>query len=458
MNQEKIINTIKNQRQHFKNGAALNYSYRIEQLKKLYNAVKEFTPEILKALQNDLGKSDFEGYSTEVGIILDEIRYAIKKLKKWINPKRVKTNLINIGAKSYIYHEPFGVVLIISPWNYPFQLAISPLVGALAAGNTAVIKPSEFAAATSKVIQKMISEHFDDKAVSVIEGDVETNKFLLAQKWDFIFFTGSPNVGKIIMSACTKNLTPNVLELGGKSPTIIHKDANIEKTAKKICWGKFLNAGQTCVAPDYLLAHDDIKDSLVEGIKKYILEFYGNVPNKSIDYPKIINKNHFERLKNLMKNGKILFGGEIDEVKNKISPTLINHITLNDPIMQEEIFGPILPILTYQDINDAIEIIYQNPNPLALYIFTNNKDVEKTILGKVRFGGGCINETIMHLSNPELPFGGISSSGIGKYHGESSFKAFSNQKSILKANKYMDNPLRYPPYKNKIRLVKMFLK
>jgi aldehyde dehydrogenase (NAD+) len=458
MNQSQIIKISNSQKRHFRSGVTLGYSYRIEQLKKLYSAVKEFTPEILSALQNDLGKSNFEGYATEVGLILDEIRNAKKNLKKWMKPKRVKTDLVNFGAKSYIYHEPFGVSLIISPWNYPFQLAISPLIGALAAGNCAVIKPSRFAERTLKVIKKMFEKYFDNKIVFVIEADSETKKFLLSQKWDFVFFTGSTNVGKIVMSECAKKLTPNVLELGGKSPTIVHKDAKIEQAAKKICWGKFLNSGQTCVAPDYILVHNDIKESLVESVKKYIIEFFGSKPNKSIDYPKIINKKHFNQLKSLLNKGNIIFGGEIDEKKNKISPTLIDNVTLNDPIMREEIFGPILPILTYENIEKAIEIILQNPNPLALYLFTNDKNIEKTIIERVRFGGGCINETVMHFINSDLPFGGIGSSGIGKYHGESSFKAFSNQKSILKANQFINNPLRYPPYKNKIKLVKIFLR
>lgn len=458
MDQSQITKIIDSQKDYFKSGKTLKYPYRVDLLRKLRSAIKEFTPEILSALHSDLGKTDFEGYATEVGLVLDETRLAIKNLKRWMKPVRIRTNPVNFGSKSYTYHEPFGVSLIISPWNYPFQLSISPLIGALAAGNCAVLKPSRFAEKTAGVIKKMIGKYFDKRVVSVIEGGSGTNKYLISQKWDFIFFTGSSNVGKNVMSECAKNLTPNVLELGGKNPAIVYSDACIEQAAKKICWGKFLNSGQTCIAPDYVLVQEEVKERLVEAIRKYTIEFFGNMPNESAEYPKLINKKHFNWIESLLKKGNILFGGEIDREKNKISPTMIDNVSFDDPVMKEEIFGPVLPVLTFKNIEEAIGIIMQNPNPLALYLFTYDRNIEKTVIERVKFGGGCINDTVMHITNPGLPFGGIGSSGIGKYRGKSSFKAFSNQKSILKANKFIDNILRYPPYRNKLKLVKMLLR
>ncbi len=458
VNKTKIIDSIKKQKDFFNSGKTFNINFRLEQLKKLKKAIIQYQPEIFDALKKDLNKSEFESYATEIGIILDEISFFIKHLKKWSKPKKVKTSIVNQPGKSFIYNEPYGISLIIAPWNYPFQLLISPLIGAIAAGNCAVLKPSELAENTSNIIDKMITKYFNKDFIAVIEGGVDINKFLLEQKWDFVFFTGSIPVGKIVMSACANHLTPFILELGGKSPTIVTEDANLDAAAKKITWGKFINAGQTCIAPDYLLVHKSIRNKLINYIKKYILKFYGNNPLESINYAKIISKKHYERLLNLMKKGNIIFGGYQDQNKNMISPTLIDSIKLDDPIMKEEIFGPLLPIIEYKNINEALNIIQYNPNPLAFYLFTNNKKTEKEIIKKLKAGGGAVNDTIMHIAGPYIPFGGISTSGIGRYHGKASFEAFSNQKGILKKSNIFDNPLRYPPYKDKLKYLKWFLK
>jgi aldehyde dehydrogenase (NAD+) len=458
LNKTKIINTINKQKIFFENGKTLDINFRIEQLKILRKAIIEFQPTLFDALYKDLNKSNFESYATEVGFVLDEIRFVLKHLKKWSNPKKVKTPIVSQPGKSLIYSEPYGVSLIISPWNYPFQLLISPLIGAISAGNCAILKPSELAEHTSNITCQMIAKFFNNEYINVIEGGIDTNKFLLEQQWDFVFYTGSISVGKIVMSACSKFLTPFILELGGKNPTIITKDADLDKAAKKITWGKFINGGQTCIAPDYLLVHKSIKNKLIEYIKKYIIEFYGENPIESIDYAKIINKKHFDRLLSLLKKGNIIFGGIDDDVNNKISPTLIDNININDPIMKEEIFGPLLPIIEFQKIQDVFNIIQYNPNPLAFYLFTNNKKTEKEVIKKIKAGGGSINDTLMHIVSPHMPFGGINTSGIGRYHGKASFEIFSNQKAILKKSNILDNPLRYPPYKDKLKFLKWFLK
>ncbi len=458
INNSKILEFVNKQKIFFNNGSTLDTNFRLEQLKKLKNAIIEFEPQIFDALKKDLNKSEFESYATEVGFILDEIGFFLKNLKKWTKPRKVKTSIVNRPGKSFIHYEPYGSTLIISPWNYPFQLLISPLIGSISAGNCSILKPSELSINTSGIINKMISKYFDKEYILAIEGGIEVNKFLLDQKWDLVFFTGSIPVGKIVMSSCSRYLTPFILELGGKSPTIVTEDVNIDLAAKRIAWGKFLNAGQTCIAPDYLIAHKNIKKQLIDHLIKHITNFYGEYPIKSIDYPKIINNKHFERLLNLMKKGKILFGGDIEKNKNMISPTLIDNVNLSDPIMNEEIFGPLLPILEYQKIEDIFKIIQKSPNPLSFYLFTNNKKIEREIIKRLKAGGGSINDTIMHVAGPHIPFGGIGTSGIGRYHGKSSFEAFSNQKGILKKSNFLDNPLRYPPYKDKLKYLRLFLK
>lgn len=431
---------------------------RKEKLQDLKRVIKKYEDEILEALKKDLNKSFFEGYETEVGIVLEEINYTLKHLNKWVKAKRVKTPIFHFPATSYIYQEAYGKVLIMSPWNYPFQLTIAPLVGAIAAGNRVVVKPSEYSNNTASIIEKILNEVFSQDEVKVVRGGRAVNQDLLKQKYDYIFFTGSPTVGKIVMEAAAKHLTPVTLELGGKSPCIVDNSAKVKLAAKRIVWGKFLNAGQTCVAPDYLLVHQDIKDELVKEMIDYIKEFYGNSPIDNPDYPKIINKKHFERINRLIENEDIITGGNYNEQTMKIAPTILDKINWQSPVMQEEIFGPVLPIMEFDNLNQVIEMIGAQPKSLALYFFTTSKENEKKILSNISFGGGCINDTIIHLSNSNLPFGGVGNSGMGQYHGKASFDTFSHPKSIIKKSNLIDIYLRYPPFKNHLKLLKKFLK
>lgn len=431
---------------------------RKEKLQDLKRVIKKYEDEILEALKKDLNKSFFEGYETEVGIVLEEINYTLKHLNKWVKAKRVKTPIFHFPATSYIYQEAYGKVLIMSPWNYPFQLTIAPLVGAIAAGNRVVVKPSEYSNNTASIIEKILNEVFSQDEVKVVRGGRAVNQDLLKQKYDYIFFTGSPTVGKIVMEAAAKHLTPVTLELGGKSPCIVDNSAKVKLAAKRIVWGKFLNAGQTCVAPDYLLVHQDIKDELVKEMIDYIKEFYGNSPIDNPDYPKIINKKHFERINRLIENEDIITGGNYNEQTMKIAPTILDKINWQSPVMQEEIFGPVLPIMEFDNLNQVIEMIGAQPKSLALYFFTTSKENEKKILSNISFGGGCINDTIIHLSNSNLPFGGVGNSGMGQCHGKASFDTFSHPKSIIKKSNLIDIYLRYPPFKNHLKLLKKFLK
>lgn len=439
---------LEKQRKYFNSQITKDSDFRVKQLDNLLNAIKKNEKLILKALKDDLQKCEFEAYETEIGVVISEIKSVRNKIKKWNKPKKVKTPVLNIGSKSYIYNQPYGLCLIMAPWNYPFQLCISPLIGSIIGGNCSVIKPSELAPNTSKVIKKIIDENFDEEYICVVEGEIDTNQHLLSKNFDYIFFTGSPKVGKIVMEAAAKNLIPVTLELGGKSPCIVDKSADLEISAKKIVWGKFLNAGQTCIAPDYIIAHKEIKSKLIENIKKYIKQFYLNEPLKSKDYTSIISKNHFDRLVSLIDYEKIVYGGDIDENNFKIEPTIIDNVELDDKVMSEEIFGPILPILEFENFGDLIKIIDNHKNPLALYVFTNNNKFEERIINTISFGGGCVNDTIMHITNHNMPFGGVGYSGIGSYHGKKSFETFSHQKSVMKSSK-IDIPIKYPPYSKK---------
>ncbi|WP_069649917.1 aldehyde dehydrogenase [Caloranaerobacter ferrireducens] len=455
---EEIKKIIDKQREYFRKGITLDIDFRINMLKVLRRAIIENERLILKALKEDLKKSDFEGYETEIGIVLDEMRYVIKNLRSWAKPKKVKTPITQFISNSYIYSEPYGVTLIIAPWNYPFQLVMAPLIGSISAGNCSIIKPSEYAPYTSKIISKIISENFEEEFIAVVEGGIEVNKALLKEKFDYIFFTGSVNVGKIVMEAASKYLTPVTLELGGKSPCIVDEDADIDLAAKRIVWGKFLNAGQTCVAPDYLYLHKNIKNHFIKSAVKFIKGFFGENPLKSEDYTRIINIKHFNRLKNLLKDGDILYGGDFDEEKLYIAPTIIDNVTWEDSVMQEEIFGPILPLLVFEELDEVIETVNIHPKPLALYYFSNDKEKQERVIKEISFGGGCINDTIVHLATPYLPFGGVGNSGMGSYHGKASFDTFSHKKSVLKKSNLIDIPLRYPPYKGKINLLRKILK
>ncbi len=452
-----IKEKIQSQRSFFEKGETKDLGFRIKQLRTLKRAIRENEQMIMDALKKDLNKDPFDAYATEIGIVLEEINYLMKLLPKWAGKKRVRTSLANFLSASYTYAEPYGITLIMSPWNYPFQLAIAPLAGSIAAGNCAIIKPSEYSYHTSEVIEKLIKENFNEQFITVARGGREANKNLLEEKFDYIFFTGSVSVGKVVMEAASKHLTPVTLELGGKSPCIVDETANIDLAAKRIIWGKFINAGQTCVSPDYLMVHRALKNELIAKMKKIVNEFYGATPSQSDDFPKIINEKHFKRLLGLMNNEEILLGGESNEKTLQIAPTIVDHVTWDSPLMQEEIFGPILPVLEFENLNDVISEIIKRPKPLALYFFTTSREREEKVLRDISFGGGCINDTIMHLATTHMPFGGVGDSGMGGYHGKASFDTFSHHKSILKKSNLIDIPLRYPTHKN-LSLLKKIMK
>lgn len=451
-----ISQIISEQKRFFDSGKTRDYAFRINCLKKLKTAVLANERLICSALQADLNKPETESYMCEIGIVYDEISFHIKHLKKWMKNKRVKTPIAQFKSRSFISPEPYGVALIMSPWNYPVQLCLSPLIGAISAGNCAIIKPSSYSPNVSEVIEKIISQAFSREYVAVVTGGREENELLLNEKFDFIFFTGSVAVGKYVMKKASENLVPLCLELGGKSPVIVEKSANLEISARRICFGKMLNAGQTCVAPDYVLCEKSVKDKFVEYYKKAVLEFF---KGEFSDFPKIINQKHFLRLKNLLVGEKIIFGGELNENARFISPTLVEIENLNSPLMQEEIFGPILPIITFENLDECIELINFKPKPLALYLFTTDKQTEKRVLNGCSFGGGCINDTIIHLATPYMGFGGVGQSGMGSYHGEQSFKTFSHFRSIVKKSFSLDLKMRYRPYtRKKEKIIKKFLK
>ncbi|MFN4875941.1 MAG: aldehyde dehydrogenase [Aphanizomenon sp.] len=452
----RCIEIIAKQRQFFQTGKTKDLAFRIAQLQILKQLVMENKSAIIQALKSDLHKPEFETYATEIGVN-KEIDYALKHINNWTKPKKaaVPWDLFSYSAK--IYPEPLGVILIIGPWNYPFQLIISPLVGAIASGNCTIIKPSEFAPHTSNLISELIHKYFSPEYITVIPGSVETSQQLLAEKFDHIFFTGGTAIGKIVMAAAAKHLTPVTLELGGKSPCIIDTDINLEHTAKRITWGKFINAGQTCIAPDYLLVDQKIKPDLINALKKYLQEFYGENPATSPDYARIIHQKHFHRLTNLLKCGKVIIGGETKPEELYIAPTLLDNVSLEDAVMQDEIFGPILPIIEYTDINEAITLINSRPKPLALYLFSQNKNLQKRILQETSSGGVCINDTVMQVAVSSLPFGGVGDSGMGSYHGKASFNTFSHYKSVLQNSLPWDIDWRYAPYQGKLSLLKKII-
>lgn len=449
---------IEKQRAFFLQGQTKSVSFRLEMLSKLRNMIKTNEQLLMDTLKQDLNKSEFDSYISEIGIVLEEIRFTMKNLKGWVKPKRVKSSLTGIGSKNYIYPEPYGVALIIAPWNYPFQLSIAPLIGAIAAGNCATIKPSELTPRTSSLIEKLISEHFPKEFIAVACGGVETSTALLNEKFDYIFFTGSVPVGKIIMEAASKHLTPVTLELGGKSPCIVHEDANLKLAAKRIAWGKFINAGQTCVAPDYLFIHKRVKDEFLQLFRDAITDLYGENPIDRGDFTRIVSERHFNRLTSFLSNGSKYFGGRFDQTKLIIEPTVLVDINWEDEVMSDEIFGPILPVMEYEELDSVVAQIRKRPKPLALYTFSESIEVQNFILNNLSFGGGCINDTVFHLSSPYLPFGGVGESGIGAYHGKGSFDVFSHQKSILKQTTMFDLPFRYPNTKDALRKIKMFIK
>ena len=457
MSEKEIHEIILSQREFFLTGKTRDINFRMEALKKLKAAILANEQSIINALENDLRKPIMESYTSELAMIINEINFAIKNLKRWIKPTKVKSTFLVFPAKSYIMTEPFGTALIISPWNYPFQLTLVPLVGAIAAGNCCVIKPSEYSKASGSIIKKIICDTFDSCYVSTINGDMEVSQYLLEQRFDKIFFTGSPKVGRIVMEKAAKYLTSVTLELGGKSPCIVDKDVNIEVTAKRILWGKFLNAGQTCIAPDYLIVHKEIKGVLYDSLRKWLKVFFTDNPEGSPDLGRIINIAHFRRLENYLQEGKIILGGSTNEKSLYIEPTVIEVNDINLPVMQEEIFGPILPVIEYSRLEDIECIIANNPNPLAFYIFSLNKETVQRLIKRIPFGGGCINDTISHIINHHLPFGGKGNSGIGGYHGKHSFDAFSHKKSVMEKGFAFDMVMKYPPYKDGHTYIKKFL-
>ncbi|MYL19691.1 aldehyde dehydrogenase family protein [Halobacillus litoralis] len=435
---------VQAQKSWFKEGHTRSYAFRKEQLQKMKQMLTTFEKPILNALKFDLNKSEYEAYASEIAFLKSEIDHHLKQLKSWMQPTKVKAPLTHTGSKNYIKKEPFGTVLVIAPWNYPVQLALAPVIGAIAAGNTVILKPSELTPTVSWVLKKMVEQYFPSSYITVVEGDKEVTQELLDQPLDYIFFTGSVPVGKIIMEKASKRLIPVTLELGGKSPTIVHKDASVDLAAKRIVWGKFTNAGQTCIAPDYVYVHHEVKADLIRSMKKYIQEFYGENPLKNPDYTKIVNASHFERLSQYLTSGTTVAGGAVDERQEKIAPTILDQVTWSDPVMQDEIFGPILPVLTYDQLDEVIEQVNDRPKPLALYYFGENEIEQQQVLNRISFGGGCINDTLFHIINPHLPFGGVGESGMGHYHGQASFDTFTHQKSITKQTTKFDQSFRYP--------------
>ena len=447
-------------RSYYNSGATKSYAFRKEQLIKLKGALKKYEKQFHEALYTDLKKSPEECWVTETGFLLSEINATLKNLKEWMQPDLVATNLLNVPSKSFVMKEPLGVVLIIGPWNYPLMLLITPLVGAIAAGNCAVIKASEFAPATAAVIKEMIAETFPPEYILFTEGDgaAVIPEMMNSFNFDHVFYTGSTAVGKIIYKMAAERLVPVTLELGGKNPCIVEADANIKVAARRIAMTKFSNAGQMCVAPDYVLVHESKKDELIAALKKNILDFFGDKPEDSYNYGKIINEKQFDRLVNYLQQANIVYGGRNDNTKLFIEPTIIDTVDLGSAVMKDEIFGPILPVLSFTAKEEALKIIEQNKNPLAFYVFTSSNAKEKDWLTSVAFGGGCVNNASWHLTNHHLPFGGRGFSGTGSYHGKASFETFSHKKAVMKTPTWFDPAIKYPPFKGKLKLFKWVIR
>ncbi|BFH60925.1 aldehyde dehydrogenase [Paenibacillus azoreducens] len=458
MSNDTMTKLIQKQKHFYSTGATRPYEERLRQLKRLKGALVAYEKQIISALKQDLNKSELESFSTEIGIVYEELSFTVKHLHSWMKPKKAKTALTHIGSKGRIIPEPYGTALIIAPWNYPYQLAVSPLIGAIAAGNTVVLKPSELSPATSALLAEILESLFDEEYVAVVQGGPEVSQELLDQAVDYIFFTGSVHVGKIVMQAAAKRLIPLTLELGGKSPCIVHADAPLKLTAQRLVFGKFTNAGQTCIAPDYLLVHRSVKNELIAHTREAVAEFYGAEPLSNAAYGRIVSERHFRRLASFLQDGNILFGGQTAPDRLVIEPTLMDQVTWDTPVMQEEIFGPILPVLEYDHIQEAIDMINERPKPLALYLFTKEPEIEEMVVGSVSYGGGCINDTLMHIATPHLPFGGVGESGMGAYHGRGSFDTFTHYKSVLKQTNLFDIKFRYPSSKNGLKIMRKLMK
>lgn len=460
MTGEKINALLESQKKFYKSGATLSVKFRKEQLKKLYGAVKAYEAEIAKALYEDVGKSAYESFMCETGLVLSEISYMMRHIDKFAKRKTVYTPISQFASHSFTAPVPYGNVLIMSPWNYPFLLTMEPLTDAIAAGNTAIVKPSAYSDATSKIIEKIISECFDESYIAVVTGGRDENKALLCQKFDMVFFTGSQAVGKEVLRHAAENLTPTVLELGGKSPCIVDSSANIRLAAKRIVFGKFLNCGQTCVAPDYVLCEKSVRQTFMREVRQEIVSQFGKKPLENENYGKIINRKHYERILGLIDENKVVFGGESDEDNCRIAPTVMDKVSYSDAVMGEEIFGPILPVIEFESFDEEVERLKNMDKPLALYIFSSDKEHIKRVTNELSYGGGCINDVVIHLATSEMAFGGVGESGMGAYHGKSGFDAFSHYKSIVDKKTWIDLPMRYAPYENKIyeKLLCMFLK
>ena len=459
MTEKEIHDIVDRQRKYFQTGATLSADMRIAGLRRLYTAVSQKEKEIQDALKKDLGKSGFESYMCETGMVLEEISYMLKHIRSFSREKRRRTPLAQFHSRSYQKPSPYGVTLIMSPWNYPFMLTLSPLVDALAAGNTAVVKPSAYSPHTSRLILDILSQCFEPRYVAVVTGGRAENTCLLQEHFDYIFFTGSQSVGKEVMRKAAEHLTPITLELGGKSPCIVDKTANLKLAAKRIVFGKYLNCGQTCVAPDYVYCHRSVKDQLLKEVQDQIRKQYGSHPLDNPDYGKIINEKHFDRILGLIDEKKVIHGGSSDRKALRIEPTVLDNVSFSDPVMQEEIFGPVMPVLVFDSLEEVIARINSMPHPLALYFFTSDKAAAKEITSRCGFGGGCINDTIIHLATTEMGFGGFGESGMGAYHGKTGFDTFTHYKSIVDKKTWLDLPIRYQPYRQlHEKMVRFFLK
>lgn len=454
-----IEKLVQRQRDFYRTGRTKDTAFRIASLQKLADTIEKYEKEIGEALKADLNKSVFEGFMTEVGLTLSEIRFLIKHTASWNRPKKVRTPLAQFHARSIVVQEPYGVALVMSPWNYPFMLSLEPAAGAIAAGNCCIIKPSAYAPATSAILKKVIDEAFPAEYVAVVEGGRQENTQLLEQEFDYIFFTGSVSVGRLVMEKAAAHLTPVTLELGGKSPCIVERDAKLSLAAKRIVFGKFLNSGQTCVAPDYCFVHEAVKDEFIGYLEKWIDNMIGKQPFGNPDYPKMINEKHYDRVLGLIKGEKVVTGGCGKRETLQIAPTVLQDVAPDAPVMQEEIFGPVLPVLAYRDISEVERFVTDRPKPLALYLFTGSRKMAERITGNLSFGGGCINDTIIHLATSRMGFGGVGASGMGSYHGKKSFETFSHGKSIVNKSTWMDLSIRYMPYtEGKEKLLRKFLK
>jgi aldehyde dehydrogenase (NAD+) len=449
---------FESQKKFFASGKSREVSFRQEALRKLRSAILMHEQELYEALRNDLHKSPFESYASEIGFVLEELRYHLKKLKKWARPRHVSSTIVSFPASARLTWEPLGTVLIIAPWNYPFQLMMAPLIGAISAGNTVILKPSEIAENTAAVIEKIVNSSFEKASIRVVTGGVDVSQDLLKLKFDHIFFTGSPRVGKIVMQAAAKNMVPVTLELGGKSPCIVDETAPLKLTARRIVWGKLLNAGQTCIAPDYLWVHEKVKNDLIEELKKAIRKAYGKDARLSPDFPRIITRANMERLVALLEGARVVYGGHYDKEEKYFEPTILDQVSFDLPVMQQEIFGPILPVLGYTDVDEVIRQVNARPRPLALYVFSKNKTFLNRMVKNIPAGGVTLNDTLMHIVSSKLPFGGVGNSGIGKYHGFYSFQTFSNAKPVVRRGTWLDVPIRYAPYGKKLRIIKYLMR